>query len=230
LIETHHLEPLKEIDHPILHRVEDLSALASSKEDIPALVEILCKSSDKDTGKFCTLGDAQEKLSRQEEAKAKRQAQEATEHKHAYGVNTTSSQESDKTTSPGETTVDQTFAQGSGTERAAMGHNGSSPQAPTPRALPLHHLLHQLQQDLDGYFEQLHEPHMFSMEMELGHNTLRIVFDSTLSQPKDVTALPTQCPGWGLHNTSTEICRTCVYKTRCEEAQTVIKTEETLII
>ena len=62
------------------------------------------------------------------------------------------------------------------------------------------------------------------------HNTLFVVFDSTLSQPADVTGLPAQCPGWGLHNQSTEICSTCVYKTRCEEAQTVIKTEDTLII
>jgi len=189
-------------------------------------------------------------VKRQEEAKALRKVREATEHKHASGGNSPQglssgapstqnaapSSEQERGQSPdngaccGETTVDQTFAKDSGTDRPEMTHNGSSPQELPQRALPLHHVLHQLQEALRGYVDQRQEPHVFSMESELGHNTLFVVFDSTLSQPKDVTALPAQCPGWGLHNASAEICHTCAYKARCEEAQTVIKTEDTLII
>ncbi len=189
LIETNHLRQLEEIEHPILHRVEDLSALASSKEHLPTLVEILCKSSDKDTGKFCALQDAQEKLRSQEEAKAeaKRQAQEATEHKHASNVNAPqglssgatstqkvapsngreSNQSTDNGPCSGDIALRQMVAQRSGTDRPEMTHNGSSPQELPQRALPLHHLLRRLQEDLEGYFEQLREPHVFSMEMEL---------------------------------------------------------------
>jgi hypothetical protein len=127
---------LQAVEHPILHRVEELSALAKSKDDTPALVEILCKYSDKNTGKFCSLQDAQQKLQRKKEAEALRKAQEATQNQHTQRANTTKSQESDTTKSPEETPVDPTSAQDSGTDSPEMAHNGSSPHAPTKRCPP----------------------------------------------------------------------------------------------
>jgi hypothetical protein len=87
LIETKQVEPLQAVEHPILHRVEDLAALVSSKEHIPALVEIMCKDSDKDTGKFCSLRDAQDKVNREEDkaAKAQRKAQHTDKNASPQG-------------------------------------------------------------------------------------------------------------------------------------------------
>jgi hypothetical protein len=83
-----------------------------------------------------------------------------------------------------------------------------------------------IQEDIDEHLHSGQAPHTFSVEIFREHNTLRVVFNSTLSQPEDVTDRPGQCPGWGLHNASAEICNSCVYKVRCEEAQTVLVGKE----
>jgi hypothetical protein len=108
-----------------------------------------------------------------------------------------------------------------------VAHPGATPHTVTRHALRLDHLLRQQQAELRGWFEDLQDPHVFSVkEMKSGHNTLRVVFTSTLSQPEDVTDRPDKCPGWGLHNASMDLCRTCPYTTRCEEAQTVLVDQE----
>jgi ParB-like chromosome segregation protein Spo0J len=73
LIAPNRLEALHAVEHPILDRVEDLSALAKSQDDIPALVEILCQDSDTTGGTFCSLQDAQQQLKRHKEAALCRQ-------------------------------------------------------------------------------------------------------------------------------------------------------------
>lgn len=94
LIETQQVEPLQAIEHPILHRVEDLAALASSKDDIPELVKILVQDSNTTVGTFCSLQDAQQQLQRRKDAEALQKAQEATPHQQAQHAHTTSSQDS----------------------------------------------------------------------------------------------------------------------------------------
>jgi hypothetical protein len=82
------------------------------------------------------------------------------------------------------------------------------------------------QQDIDNYLYGGEALHTFRADIVPEHNSLWVVVTSTLSKPQDVTDLPAQCPGWGLHNASAEICGTCVYKARCEEAQTVLVGKE----
>ncbi len=210
LIESNHVEKLQAVEHPILHRVEDLSALAKSKEHIPVLVEIMCKYSDQGTGKFYSLQDAQDKLKRKEEAKAQRKARKATERSQAPSVNNTRSQVTDKSahdTGDSDSDTDDADNMDGETKRVMEG-------------LPLESVLEGciviLQQEMDQ------NPHTFSVEISQEHNAVHFVFSSTISKPEDVTDLPSECPGWGLHNQSIETCSTCACKTRCEEAQTVI--------
>src|SRR5215510_3164529 len=68
LIAPSRLEALHAVEHPILERVEDLSALAKRQDDIPALVAILCQDRDTTVGTFCSLHDAQHQLQRHKEA------------------------------------------------------------------------------------------------------------------------------------------------------------------
>jgi len=82
------------------------------------------------------------------------------------------------------------------------------------------------QQDIDKYLYGRGDLHTFRAEIVPEHNALWVVVTSSLSKPQDVTDLPDRCPGWGLHNASAEICGSCVYKARCEEAQTVIVRED----
>jgi ParB family chromosome partitioning protein len=134
LIVPNHLARLKGIEHPILHRVEDLVELAKCKDDIPALVKILYQYNVKNDGKFhirndgkfCSLQDAKKQWQRSKEAEALQKAQEAQR------ANTTKSQESDTTASPGEPTVDQTSTQDSSTDSPAM----STPQPPDATTTP----------------------------------------------------------------------------------------------
>jgi hypothetical protein len=82
------------------------------------------------------------------------------------------------------------------------------------------------QQAIDNYLSGREDLHTFRAEIVPEHNSLWFVVTSTLSQPQDVTDLPAQCPGWGLHHASAEICGTCAYKARCEKAQTVLVGKE----
>jgi hypothetical protein len=82
------------------------------------------------------------------------------------------------------------------------------------------------QQHIDNYLYGGEALHTFRAEIVPEHNSLWVVVTSTLSQPEDVTNRPDRCPGWGLHSASAEICNSCVYKARCEEAQTVVVGKE----
>src|SRR5262249_28472939 len=68
LIAPRRLEALYAVEHPILERVEELSALAKRQDDIPALVAILCQDREKTVGTFCSLHDAHQQLQRHKEA------------------------------------------------------------------------------------------------------------------------------------------------------------------
>ena len=80
LMKGHHYEfiELKQCDHPILSRVEDLLALAQS-DDIEVLTRLLCGlgfTPDDRKSKPCTLQEAQKRLEehREKEARAKAQS------------------------------------------------------------------------------------------------------------------------------------------------------------
>src|SRR5262245_22598431 len=84
LIAPSRLEALHAVEHPILERVEDLSALAKRQDDIPALVEILCQDSDTTGGTFCSLHDAQQQLQRHKDAALCRQHSRTDTAAHAH--------------------------------------------------------------------------------------------------------------------------------------------------
>src|SRR6266851_2561626 len=106
LMKGHHYEfiELKQCDHPILSRLEDLLALSQS-DDIEVLTRLLCglgfTPGDRKS-QPCTLQEAQKRLEehREKEARAK--------DTREIDVNNTRSQKNDTTESPGEPTVDQT--------------------------------------------------------------------------------------------------------------------------
>jgi len=87
LIAPKWLEALHAVEHPILERVEELSALAKRQDDIPALVAILCQDREKTVGTFGSLHDAQQQLQRRKDAARCRQNSRmdtaATEHTDA---------------------------------------------------------------------------------------------------------------------------------------------------
>src|SRR5262245_12607862 len=73
LIAPRRLEALLAVAHPILERVEELSALAKHQDAIPALVAILCQDREKTVGTFYSLHDAHQQLQRHKEAALCRQ-------------------------------------------------------------------------------------------------------------------------------------------------------------
>src|SRR5712691_2527912 len=101
LMKGHHYEfiELKQCDHPILAKVEDLLELAQS-DDIEVLTRLLCglglTPGDRKS-QPCTLQEAQKRLEEHREKEAR--AREARE----TDVNNTRSQDTDNTESPGET-------------------------------------------------------------------------------------------------------------------------------
>lgn len=216
LIAPRRLEALQAVEHPILQRVEDLSALAKSQDDIPTLVEILCKYTDKNTGKFCSLHDAQQQLQRKKEVDALRKARGVTQTQPTQRAHTTRSQATDKPApAPGDSgsDTDNLEARDGETQQSEQGLSLDAVLAAFTQCL---------QQHIDKYVDGGEDLHTFRAEIVPEHNSLWVVVTSNMSQPPDVTDLPAGCPGWGLHSASAAICNSCVYKARCEDAQTVV--------
>jgi hypothetical protein len=267
LIQGHAQEftALKQCDHPILSKVEDLLELAQS-DDIEALTRLLCglgMTPDDRKSKPCTLQEAQKRLE-QYRARAGQGPSSGATSTTPPGPSSghESNQSPDNGGGPGESQVDPTSAQDNGTDTPAMAQDepqnphapqdyssGSQPPAKTAydtgdsgadpdnaaamngetqqgeKGLSLDAVLAEFtqsfQQHIDQHLYGGEALHTFRAEIIAEHHSLWVVVTSTLSQPPDVTDRPAQCPGWGLHNASAEICNSCVYKVRCEEAQTV---------
>jgi hypothetical protein len=220
LIEPGRLGDLPTIDHPVLKRVEDLSALASSKGDIPALVEILYTDSDMDTPKFCSLHNAKLKLSqRKKEEEALRQAQKALQNQPTQRTPTTENQESDQGASPGGTTVEKTTAdqpseQGSGTEGKEDGVDTAKPEVLAGVDPAQNEGLHTteevvvtIEQHIRAYVD-VQEPHKFARFMieteQLEANELYIVVKGRTDQ-NQVTPLSDEDQSKDLHGKETII-------------------------
>jgi hypothetical protein len=261
---------LKQCDHPMLTKVEDLLELAQS-DDIEPLTRLLCGlglTPEDRKSKPCTLQEAQKRLE-QYRARAGQGLSSGAPSTTPPGPSSghESNQSPDNGGVPGETQVDPTSAQDNGTDRPAMAQdepqNPPAPQDYTSGSQATDQTAHgtgdsgadrdnagerehetqqgkqglsldavlaafaqYFQQDIDQYLYGRVDLHTFRAAIEPDHNSLWVVFTSTLSKPQDVTDLPTHCPGWGLHNASATICGSCLYKARCEEAQTVIVREE----
>jgi hypothetical protein len=261
---------LKQCDHPILTKVEDLLELAQS-DDIAALTRLLCGlgfTPEDRKSKPCTLQEAQKRLE-QHRARAGQGPSSGATSTTPPGPS--SGHESNPCPNngavPGETQVDPTSAQDNATDKPAMAQdapqNPHAPQDHTSGSQPPDKAAHDtgdrgadtdsaeardgatqqgekglsldavlaeftqyFQQHIDQYLYGGEALHTFRAEIVPEHHSLWVVVTSTLSQPPDVTDRPDRCPGWGLHNASAEICSTCTYKGRCEEAQTVLVGKE----
>jgi hypothetical protein len=131
LMKGHHNEfrQLKQCDHPILSRVEDLLVLSQS-DDLEVLTRLLCGlglTPEERKSKPRTLQEAQKRFEEYREKAAR-----GSEARETDG-NTTGSQDRDTTASTGDTTVDPPSAQDSGTDRPEM----STPQPPDTTTTPL---------------------------------------------------------------------------------------------
>jgi hypothetical protein len=147
-------------------------------------------------------------------------AQDAPQNQHAPRDHTSGSQATDKT-------AHDTGDSGADTDNAEA-RDGATKQGKKGLSLDavLAAFTQCFQQAIDNYLYAREDLHSFRAEIVPEPNSLWVVVTSTLSQPPDVTVLPMQCPGWGLHHASAEICGSCAYKARCEEAQTVLVGKE----
>jgi hypothetical protein len=165
-------------------------------------------------------GELTANAARREKQKRASKAQKATQNQHAPQDHTSGSQAPDKTAyDTGDSGADPDNAEA--VEGATQqGEKGVSLDA------VLAAFTQSFQQHIDKYLYGGETLHTFRAAIEPDHNALWVVITSTLSRPGDVTDRPDGCPGWGLHNASAAICNSCVYKVRCEEAQTVLVDKE----
>jgi len=133
LIQGHPQEfaELKQCDHPILAKVEDLLELAQS-DDIEALTRLLCGlglTPDDRKSKPCTLQEAQKRLE-QYRARAGQGPSSGATSTTPPGPSSghASNQSADNGGVPGETTVDPTSQQDSGTDRPEMAQDAPQHQ------------------------------------------------------------------------------------------------------